>query len=152
MNFKSKFNLVNLMRSDIQKIKVSLKQLNNDGKINRDQYKEIYKYCKEVKEKFSRKRKPDQARYVPIRTYAPKIRKILPNSNIQMMRKYVKNCAEIYHGLRTDFVKTLPDYNPTKHGVASSSEINLLAGYIVGFNSPNLDTICEDSTVSQYNI
>lgn len=136
------------MRLDIKIIKSTIKNLNEkDNKLTRQQYIEILNHCKFLKSKYSRNRKPDNAKYLPIVDYKAKINKLKGNPNAKVKNQYIRNCAEIYHKLRISFIKKKSDYNQEKDDVASSTEISRLAAFLVGFNDPVLDDFCKDSTV-----
>lgn len=132
-----------LMNKSTDKIKSELKKLSEDTDptlnrppLTREEYIHYWQCAQVIKKKCARQPK-EHARYVPWRLVKEKVTPIRPGANKTHKNDYVRKAAEAYDKLRIEHWKNkfpAVDIKP-----ASSSEINRLAGLLVGYNGTELE-------------
>lgn len=132
-----------LMNKSSDKIKSQLKKLSKDTDptlnrvpLTKDQYIHYWRCAQVIKKKCARQSK-EHARYVPWRLVKEKVKPIRSGSNKTHKNEYVRKAAEEYNKLRTEHWKNRFPEAVIKP--ASSSEINRLAGLLVGYNGTELE-------------
>jgi hypothetical protein len=110
----------------------------NDALITREDYKNLLKLAREVKNKYSRKRKQSYKRYIDLEEFASKIQKLHDKPITKTVNNYLREFVAVYFNLREDFLekKRNDDGDNSKRAEVptKSGEVHRIASFLVGYN------------------